>query len=63
MNSIICVNKGGMETLDHEEYSREFPRLIGPKPIGHKTEATRHTDIVVMKSSTIVDTLINAVCK
>lgn len=52
--------EAGMETLDHEEYSREFPRLIGPKPIGHKTEATRHTDIVVMKSSTIVDTLINA---
>ncbi|KAH9300340.1 hypothetical protein KI387_011923, partial [Taxus chinensis] len=49
----------GVETLDHEEYSREFPRLIGPKPIGHKTEATRETGIVVMKSSTIVDTLIN----
>ncbi|GLJ29671.1 hypothetical protein SUGI_0585120 [Cryptomeria japonica] len=51
--------EAGVETLDHEEYSREFPRLIGPKPIGHKTEATRETSIVVMKSSTIVDTLIN----
>uniref|UniRef100_A0A0C9RPZ3 TSA: Wollemia nobilis Ref_Wollemi_Transcript_4242_2947 transcribed RNA sequence n=1 Tax=Wollemia nobilis TaxID=56998 RepID=A0A0C9RPZ3_9CONI len=51
--------EGGMETLDHEEYSREFPRIIGPKPIGHKTEATRETAIVVMKSSTIVDTLVN----
>uniref|UniRef100_A0A0D6QZY6 Homeobox domain-containing protein n=1 Tax=Araucaria cunninghamii TaxID=56994 RepID=A0A0D6QZY6_ARACU len=48
------------ETLNYEEYLRQFPRGIGPKPLSHKTEATRQVGTVMMDSLNLVETLMDA---
>lgn len=50
----------GRETLNNEEYLRQFPRGIGPKPMTHKTEATRQSGPVLMNSLDLVETLMDA---
>lgn len=51
------------EVLDNQEYLQRFPRVIGPTPFGLKIEATRETDIVFMSGSSLVETLMDVVCK
>lgn len=57
----IPHSESGMETINHEEYHRVFPRVIGEKPIGFVSEATRETGNVIINSSALVDTLMDAV--
>lgn len=52
---------GLMETINEEEYVRTFPRGIGPKPIGFKSEASRDTAVVIMNHINLVEILMNAV--
>ncbi|CAL9102884.1 unnamed protein product [Musa acuminata var. zebrina] len=50
----------GRETLNHVEYDRCFSRCIGPRPTGFVSEATRETGVVIINSSSLVDTLMDA---
>ncbi|XP_010919250.2 homeobox-leucine zipper protein ROC5 isoform X1 [Elaeis guineensis] len=52
--------EGGKETLNYEEYERVFPRCIGMKPAGFVSEATRETGLVIINSSALVETLMDA---
>ncbi|KAG1362302.1 homeobox-leucine zipper protein ROC5 [Cocos nucifera] len=52
--------EGVKETLDDEEYERVFPRCIGMKPVGFVSEATRETGLVIINSSALVETLMDA---
>lgn len=49
------------EMLDNQEYLQRFPRVIGPTPFGLKVEATRETDLVIMNSPSLVETLMDVV--
>lgn len=49
----------GKETLNYEEYMRQFPSTITPKPIGLATEATRETGMVITNSLNLVETLMD----
>ncbi|XP_042474431.1 homeobox-leucine zipper protein ROC5-like [Zingiber officinale] len=51
---------GGRETLNFDEYHQNFPRCVGPKPIGFASEATRSTCVVVINSLALVETLMDA---
>ncbi|URE02444.1 Homeobox-leucine zipper protein [Musa troglodytarum] len=50
----------GRETLNYVEYDRCFSRCIGPRPTGFVSEATRETGVVIINSSSLVDTLMDA---
>ncbi|XP_008799528.1 homeobox-leucine zipper protein ROC5 isoform X1 [Phoenix dactylifera] len=52
--------EGGKETLNYDEYERVFPRCIGMKPAGFVSEATRETGLVIINSSALVETLMDA---
>ncbi|CAN8295503.1 unnamed protein product [Cochlearia groenlandica] len=45
--------------LDEEEYARTFPRGIGPKPTGFRSEASRETAVVIMNHVNIVEILMD----
>ncbi|KAH0905653.1 hypothetical protein HID58_037480 [Brassica napus] len=45
--------------LDEEEYARTFPRGIGPKPAGFRTEASRESAVVIMNHVNIVEILMD----
>ncbi|KAL0865495.1 hypothetical protein Bca101_044613 [Brassica carinata] len=45
--------------LDEEEYARTFPRGIGPKPAGFRTEASRESVVVIMNHVNIVEILMD----
>ncbi|XP_022876975.1 homeobox-leucine zipper protein PROTODERMAL FACTOR 2-like [Olea europaea var. sylvestris] len=47
------------ETLSEEEYVRTFPRLIGPKPLGLKSEASRESAIVIMNHISLIEILMD----
>ncbi|CAL9177342.1 unnamed protein product [Musa hybrid cultivar] len=47
------------ETLSEDEYVRNFPRGIGPKPLGMKSEATRQTAAVIMNRVNLVEMLMD----
>eukprot|EP00253_Pinus_taeda_P029578 PITA_29578 len=51
---------GITETLNHEEYLRQFTRVLGPKPLGYRTEANRHAGTVLMNSQNLVEILMSA---
>ncbi|GLT35989.1 hypothetical protein SLA2020_103960 [Shorea laevis] len=51
---------GGKEMLNHEEYMRTFSSLVGMKPSGYVTEASRDTGIVIISSLDLVDMLMDA---
>lgn len=53
---------GATEILSEDEYMRKFPRGIGPKPFGLKTEASRHSADVIMNHMNLVEILMDAVC-
>ncbi|CAA3027265.1 homeobox-leucine zipper MERISTEM L1-like [Olea europaea subsp. europaea] len=48
------------ETLSEEEYLRTFPRGIGPKPLGLKTEASRESAVVIMNHISLIEILMDA---
>ncbi|KAF5804152.1 putative transcription factor & lipid binding HD-SAD family [Helianthus annuus] len=47
------------ETLSEDEYLRSFPRGIGPKPMGLKSEASRESKVVIMNHRTLVEILMD----
>ncbi|XP_047310567.1 homeobox-leucine zipper protein PROTODERMAL FACTOR 2-like [Impatiens glandulifera] len=47
------------EVLNEEEYLRTFPRGIGPKPVGMKSEASRESAIVIMNHINLVEMLMD----
>ncbi|KAK9056379.1 hypothetical protein SSX86_027469 [Deinandra increscens subsp. villosa] len=47
------------ETLSEDEYMRSFPRGIGPKPMGLKSEASRESMVVIMNHMTLVEILMD----
>lgn len=49
------------ETLNEEEYVRSFPRGIGPKPLGLKSEASRESAVVIMNHINLVEILMDVV--
>lgn len=49
------------EILNEEEYFRTFPRGIGPKPIGMRSEASRESTVVIMNHINLVETLMDVV--
>ncbi|XP_009611623.1 homeobox-leucine zipper protein HDG2-like isoform X1 [Nicotiana tomentosiformis] len=51
--------ENGTSLLNEEEYFRIFPRGIGPKPDGFKTEASRETAIVIMNHVNLVEILMD----
>ncbi|XP_068668051.1 homeobox-leucine zipper protein ROC2-like isoform X2 [Aristolochia californica] len=48
-----------IEILSEEEYFRTFPRGIGPKPFGLKSEASRETAVVIMNHINLVEILMD----
>ncbi|CAN6690058.1 unnamed protein product [Malus baccata var. baccata] len=47
------------EILNEDEYLRTFPRGIGPKPLGLKSEASRETALVIMNHVNLVEILMD----
>ncbi|KAI3823887.1 hypothetical protein L1987_05332 [Smallanthus sonchifolius] len=47
------------ETLNEVEYMRSFPRGIGPKPMGLKSEASRESTVVIMNHMSLVEILMD----
>ncbi|KAJ0239464.1 Homeobox-leucine zipper protein MERISTEM L1 [Hirschfeldia incana] len=47
------------EIINEEEYLRTFPRGIGPKPIGFRSEASRESTVVVMNHINLVEILMD----
>jgi len=47
--------------LDEEEYARTFPRGIGPRPAGYRSEASRESAVVIMNHVNIVEILMDVV--
>lgn len=48
-----------LECIDHDVYVQRFPRGIGPTPPGLHSESTRHTGLVIMNSTSLVETLMD----
>ncbi|KAJ8761889.1 hypothetical protein K2173_005600 [Erythroxylum novogranatense] len=51
--------ENGTEVLNEEEYLRTFPRGIGPKPLGSRSEASRETAVVIMNHASLVEILMD----
>uniref|UniRef100_A0A0D9X544 START domain-containing protein n=1 Tax=Leersia perrieri TaxID=77586 RepID=A0A0D9X544_9ORYZ len=49
----------GRMMLNEEEYARMFPRGLGPKQYGLKSEASRHGAVVIMTHSNLVEILMD----
>ncbi|XP_074590157.1 homeobox-leucine zipper protein ROC5-like isoform X2 [Curcuma longa] len=56
---VPCSNTG-RETLNYDVYDQCFARCLGPKPPGFVSEASRETGVVVINSSALVETLMDA---
>ncbi|GER48160.1 homeobox-leucine zipper protein HDG2 [Striga asiatica] len=52
---IPTIDHNSLEALNEEEYVRVFPRGIGPKPLGFKSEASRESAIVIMNHMNLVE--------
>ena len=50
-----------VEILNEEEYFRTFPRGIGPKPLGLRSEASRESTVVIMNHINLVEILMDVV--
>nr|GEU80334.1 homeobox-leucine zipper protein meristem L1-like [Tanacetum cinerariifolium] len=48
-----------IETLNEDEYIQSFPRGIGPRPTGLKSEALRNSNLVIMNHMTLVEILMD----
>lgn len=51
------------ETLNDDEYSQTFPRGIGPKQLGLKSEASRESTVVIMNHISLIEILMDVVRK
>ncbi|EEF43907.1 homeobox-leucine zipper protein MERISTEM L1 isoform X1 [Ricinus communis] len=47
------------EVLNEEEYLRAFPRGIGPRPLGLRSEASRESAVVIMNHVNLVEILMD----
>ncbi|KAF2304989.1 hypothetical protein GH714_000929 [Hevea brasiliensis] len=47
------------EVLNEEEYLRAFPRGIGPRPLGLRSEASRESAVVIMNHANLVEILMD----
>ncbi|KAJ7967654.1 Homeobox-leucine zipper protein like [Quillaja saponaria] len=47
------------EILNEDEYVETFPRGIGPKPLGFRSEASRETVVVIMNHVNLVEILMD----
>ncbi|GFP94714.1 homeobox-leucine zipper protein meristem l1 [Phtheirospermum japonicum] len=56
---IVPSSDSSVETLSEEEYGRAFPRGIGPKPLGLKSEASRESAVVIMNHINLVEILMD----
>jgi len=54
-------NENSSEILNEEEYLRTFPRGIGPKPLGLKSEASRESVVVIMNHINLGEILMDVV--
>lgn len=54
-------NINSTEILSEEEYVRNFPRGIGPKPLALKSEASRESAVVIMNHINLVEILMDVV--
>ncbi|CAL9124998.1 unnamed protein product [Musa textilis] len=52
--------EAGSDALNYDEYYRCFSGCIGAKPTGFVSEATRETAVIVINSSALVETLMDA---
>lgn len=57
MNSV----DGSTTVLNEDEYIRTFPRGIGPKPSGFKSEASRESAVVIMNHNNLVEIVMDVV--
>ncbi|KAK6133302.1 hypothetical protein DH2020_032965 [Rehmannia glutinosa] len=55
---IPIIDSSG-EALSEDEYVRTFPRGIGPKPLGLKSEASRESAVVIMNHINLVEILMD----
>lgn len=55
------MDAGGKEILNHEEYMRSINPSFGYKSNGFVPEASRETDMVIINSLALVETLMDAV--
>ncbi|KAH9677955.1 homeobox-leucine zipper protein ANTHOCYANINLESS 2 [Citrus sinensis] len=51
---------GGRDVFNQEEYMRTFSPCIGMKPNGFVTEASRETGMVIINSSALIETMMDA---
>uniref|UniRef100_A0A803NZT5 START domain-containing protein n=1 Tax=Cannabis sativa TaxID=3483 RepID=A0A803NZT5_CANSA len=58
-NNSISGGNNSTEILNEDEYLRTFPRGIGPKPLGMKSEASRETNVVIMNHTNLVEILMD----
>ncbi|KAL5773389.1 hypothetical protein ACOSQ2_013313 [Xanthoceras sorbifolium] len=52
-------SENSTETLNEDEYLKTFPRGIGPKPLGLKSEASRESAVVIMNHINLVEILMD----
>ncbi|XP_051124722.1 homeobox-leucine zipper protein MERISTEM L1-like [Andrographis paniculata] len=55
----IASTDNSGEVMNEEEYARSFPRGIGPKPLGFKSEASRESAVVIMNHINLVEILMD----
>lgn len=63
INSPLWIGNGdgGPEVLDLEEYLRVFPLILGMKPQGYVSEASRASGVVMINSLALVEAMLDAV--
>lgn len=57
----IPGDNSSSEMINEDEYLRSFPRGIGPKPLGMKSEASRESAVVIMNHTHLVEILMDVV--
>ncbi|ESQ38109.1 hypothetical protein EUTSA_v10028459mg [Eutrema salsugineum] len=55
----VSTDNNSIEILNEEEYFRTFPRGIGPKPLGLRSEASRESAVVIMNHINLVEILMD----
>ncbi|KAL1537361.1 Homeobox-leucine zipper protein PROTODERMAL FACTOR 2 [Salvia divinorum] len=55
----LPTTENGIEIFSEDEYGRTFPRGIGPKPLGLKSEASRESAVVIMNHISLVEILMD----
>ncbi|KAL1362794.1 hypothetical protein HN51_011010 [Arachis hypogaea] len=57
--TMTSIDGGTSTVLNEDEYVRTFPRGIGPKPAGFRSEASRETAVVIMNHVNLVEILMD----